>query len=143
MGFMQGTYRRVLAESIEEAQSVFAAAGYAPRAPKRQEQILLRFFVHILRSPQWLFMLTVGRKLRGRGEGRTSMAQDLMAHRVPTEIEYLNGEVVRLGEAHGVPTPVNSKLIELVHAAEQANVGCPGHTGDALLKAVGMPAQSS
>jgi 2-dehydropantoate 2-reductase len=32
----------------------------------------------------------------------------------PTEIEYLNGEVVRLGRELGVPTPLNARAVELL-----------------------------
>jgi 2-dehydropantoate 2-reductase len=42
-----------------------------------------------------------------------------------TEIDYLNGEVVRLGEAHGIPTPVNRKVIALVREAEGKRAGSP------------------
>ena len=35
-----------------------------------------------------------------------------------TEIEHLNGFVVRKGEAHGVRTPVNRTLLALVKALE-------------------------
>jgi 2-dehydropantoate 2-reductase len=38
----------------------------------------------------------------------------------PTEIDYLNGEVVRLGAELGVPTPLNARLIELVHQVERS-----------------------
>ena len=37
----------------------------------------------------------------------------------PTEIDYLNGEVVELGKKTGVPTPLNGKIVELVHQVEQ------------------------
>jgi 2-dehydropantoate 2-reductase len=37
----------------------------------------------------------------------------------PTEIDYLNGEVVELGIKTGVPTPLNAKIMELVHQVEQ------------------------
>lgn len=36
-----------------------------------------------------------------------------------TEIDYLNGEVVELGKKTGVPTPLNAKIVELVHQVEQ------------------------
>jgi 2-dehydropantoate 2-reductase len=48
-----------------------------------------------------------------------SMAQDLLAHR-RTEIEDLNGFVVRRGAAHGIATPVNQTLHALVGLAEAA-----------------------
>jgi len=49
----------------------------------------------------------------------SSTAQDL-ARGKPSEIDYLNGFVVRKGEALGVPTPVNRVLQSLVKALEAA-----------------------
>jgi 2-dehydropantoate 2-reductase len=49
----------------------------------------------------------------------SSMAQDLVARR-RTEIDDLNGFVVRRGTAHGIPTPVNQTLQALVGLAETA-----------------------
>ncbi len=37
----------------------------------------------------------------------------------PTEIDYLNGEIVKLGQQVGVPTPLNAKVVELVHRVEE------------------------
>jgi 2-dehydropantoate 2-reductase len=37
----------------------------------------------------------------------------------PTEIDYLNGEVVRLGLELGVATPLNAAMVEMVHQVEQ------------------------
>jgi 2-dehydropantoate 2-reductase len=37
-----------------------------------------------------------------------------------TEIDYLNGEIVNLGKKIGIPTPVNSLIVELVHQVETA-----------------------
>ena len=48
-----------------------------------------------------------------------STAQDL-ARGKPTEIDHLNGFVVRRGAAHGIPTPVNQALHALVKLAESA-----------------------
>lgn len=47
----------------------------------------------------------------------SSTAQDL-ARGKPTEIDYLNGLVVRLGAAHGIPTPANRALWALVRLIE-------------------------
>jgi 2-dehydropantoate 2-reductase len=35
-----------------------------------------------------------------------------------TEIDYLNGEVVEWGKKVGVPTPLNAKIVELIHRVE-------------------------
>jgi 2-dehydropantoate 2-reductase len=50
----------------------------------------------------------------------SSTAQDL-ARGKQTEIEHLNGVVVRKGEALGVPTPVNRVLLALVKLLEAKN----------------------
>ena len=39
-----------------------------------------------------------------------------------TEIDYLNGEIVCLGQRHGIPTPFNSRLVEAVHAVERTHM---------------------
>ena len=49
----------------------------------------------------------------------SSTAQDL-ARKKKTEIDHLNGYVVRKGEALGVQTPVNRTLLTLVQALEKA-----------------------
>lgn len=48
---------------------------------------------------------------------RSSTAQDLERAR-PTEIDHLNGYIVRQGEAHGIPVPVNRTLHALVKLVE-------------------------
>lgn len=49
----------------------------------------------------------------------SSTAQDL-ARGKPTEIDHLNGSIVRRGAAHGIATPVNQALVALVKLAESA-----------------------
>lgn len=51
---------------------------------------------------------------------RSSMLQDVEAGR-RTEIDYLNGAVVRLGGAHALATPSNDALACLVRAREQGS----------------------
>lgn len=48
---------------------------------------------------------------------RSSMLQDVEAGR-RTEIDYLNGAVVRMGQRHGLPTPSNEAVASLVRARE-------------------------
>jgi 2-dehydropantoate 2-reductase len=43
-----------------------------------------------------------------------------MARGVAIEADFLNGEIVMLGHLHGVPTPVNRALLELVNDAARA-----------------------
>jgi 2-dehydropantoate 2-reductase len=47
------------------------------------------------------------------------MLQDALAHR-PTEIDALNGEIVRAGREAGVPTPLHATIAALVAGLEAA-----------------------
>ena len=38
----------------------------------------------------------------------------------PTEIDYLNGEIISLGKRFKVPTPFNTKIVALVHRVEKS-----------------------
>lgn len=58
------------------------------------------------------------------------MADDLAAGR-PTEIDWINGEVLRLAEQHGTRAPVNERLHALVQAAERSTTR-PHWSGEAL-----------
>lgn len=50
----------------------------------------------------------------GRGGKMPSFHIDLHTRRGQSEVDYLNGAVVRAGELYGVPTPVNAFLTELL-----------------------------
>ena len=50
---------------------------------------------------------------------RSSMLQDVEAGR-RTEIDYLNGAIVRMGAAQGIPTPYNDAVASLIRASEGA-----------------------
>ena len=50
---------------------------------------------------------------------RASMLQDVEARR-PTEIDYLNGGIVRFGQEYGVPTPHNGAIWALVRGLERS-----------------------
>lgn len=51
--------------------------------------------------------------------GYTSMYQDIKK-KVKTEIDYINGAIVRLGEKHGIQTPCNRHITEIIHGMEGA-----------------------
>jgi 2-dehydropantoate 2-reductase len=48
---------------------------------------------------------------------KASMLQDAEARR-PTEVDYLNGGIVRFGREHGVPTPLNEAIWALIKGME-------------------------
>ncbi len=109
-----GGYREIFARAVEEAMQVYAAAGIRPAqvGPTAPEKA-----VRVLRWPDFLFRHIV---LRVQGITRgsmTSMASDLASGR-ETEIDAINGEIVRLAERLGVDAPVNAGLVRLIKAAE-------------------------
>ena len=50
----------------------------------------------------------------------SSTSQDLVRKK-PTEIEFLNGLIVRKGQQYGIPTPANQSVYALVKMLEHAN----------------------
>jgi 2-dehydropantoate 2-reductase len=50
---------------------------------------------------------------------KASMLQDVEARRA-TEVDYLNGGIVRFGREHDVPTPLNEAILALVKGVERA-----------------------
>jgi len=50
---------------------------------------------------------------------KASMLQDVEARR-PTEIDYLNGGIVRFGDDLGVPVPLNRTIWSLVKGLERS-----------------------
>jgi 2-dehydropantoate 2-reductase len=51
------------------------------------------------------------------GSQKSSTAQD-MARLKPSEIDHLNGFIVRRGKEPGIPTPINQTLFALVKLVE-------------------------
>lgn len=51
------------------------------------------------------------------GKHRASMLQDVLAKR-QTEVDFMNGAIVKWGEQAGIPTPLNRALWELVKGLE-------------------------
>lgn len=95
-GRLDGTEpgRRLLEAAVEECVAVAAAEGHELRGPAHAREVA-----------------------RATATNRSSMRQDVEAGR-PTEIERLNGEVVRRAERHGLEVPVNRTLADLVRLAE-------------------------
>ena len=71
-------------------------------------------------TPDEYIELLFGKLIPDTAAHFASMAQDLQAGR-RTEIEALNGAIVRLGEEARIECPVNEALSDLVRAAEQLN----------------------
>lgn len=126
----QRAYRRSLALLIEEALQVLRAAGIQPAKVGR---VGPRMLPSLLRLPDLLFRRVAAAMLRMDPEARSSMWEDLQAGR-RTEVDYLNGAVVKLAESCGRDAPVNRRMIALIRTAEAGPHKAFG--GDALLRAL-------
>ena len=126
----QRAYRRCLALLIEEALGVLRAAGIRPARIARAGPRLLPA---LLRLPDAMFTRVAATMLKIDPEARSSMWQDLHAGR-PTEVDYLNGAIVRLAESLARDAPANRRITALVHAAEQG--GLQPLSGAALYRAL-------
>jgi 2-dehydropantoate 2-reductase len=107
-------YRRVVAASIVEALELLEAAGIEPAAIGPVPPKLLP---HVIGSPDLVFNNVFLKIQKIDSSARSSMADDLKAGRT-TEIDYLNGEVVRLARRLGRSAPVNEAIVALVKQRE-------------------------
>lgn len=125
-------YRLVMADVVREGLSCLRAAGIKP---VRLGRLVPSLAPVALSLPDWLFFRVAAAMVKVDPRARSSMWEDLDRRRT-TEIELLNGEIVRLGEKLGVATPLNRKLCELVHAAERDQRGSPQLSAQALRAAL-------
>lgn len=107
-------YRRVVAASILEALDLLKAADIEPAQIGPLPPKLLP---HAIAAPDLIFRNLLLRVQKIDAQARSSMADDLAAGR-ETEIDYLNGEIVRLAQRLGREAPVNSAIVSLIKQRE-------------------------
>jgi 2-dehydropantoate 2-reductase len=110
----QRAFRRILAGAQREALDLIRRAGISVA---RLTLVPPRMMPALLELPDAVFRRLAGRVVAIDPYARSSMWDDLEAKR-PTEIAYINGEVVALAERQGTRAPVNAGLVELIHTAE-------------------------
>ncbi|WP_171125567.1 MULTISPECIES: 2-dehydropantoate 2-reductase [unclassified Ruegeria] len=117
-------WRRLMADQMTEALAVLKAAGL----PVASTTPLPAWMTpHILRLPTPVFSRIAARMVSIDPSARTSMAYDLLAGRT-TEIDSLQGEIVRLGETSGIPTPICRRVRALIEQKPQTAMGPEGIT---------------
>jgi 2-dehydropantoate 2-reductase len=92
------TLRRLVTELVDEGKAVAAAQG-----------------IELDSDPEEL--IDHAAKPEVAYDHKASMLQDVEARR-QTEIDYLNGGIVRFGRELGVPTPLNEAIVALVRGLE-------------------------
>jgi 2-dehydropantoate 2-reductase len=124
----EAEYRKIFRAAVVEAVSVLRAAKI-PLA--KIGPLPVTALPRLLALPTAIFRVVARGQLRIDPEARPSMWQDLERRRL-TEVEELNGEIVKLAAASGVAAPVNKRFVELVHEAERAGNGPPNLSAGAL-----------
>ena len=129
--FIEG-YRRILRAIMTEAIAVLRAAK-EPTA--RLGPMPIGLFPLLLRLPTPVLRFVASAQVKIDPEARSSMWEDLTRGR-PTEVDHLNGEIVRLAASCGAKAPLNARMVDLVHDAEKRAAGSPKLSADDLWSAL-------
>lgn len=121
-------YRLVFAASIKEGLRLLRRARIDPA---KVGPLAFPLLVRALESPDLVFNNLFFRMWQVDPKARSSMSDDLAEGR-KTEVDYLNGELIRLAERLQMDAPVNRAVVELVHNAE---AGAPPLAPKVLRKA--------
>lgn len=125
-------YRRILRAVMAEALAVLRAAKIPTG---RLGPLPTRMLPFLLGLPSPLFRVLASAQIKIDPSARSSMWEDITQNR-PTEVDYLNGEIVRVAADCGARAPLNARIVELVHAAESAQHGSPALSPEALWSAL-------
>lgn len=115
-------FRLHWAACMREGISVLDAAGIKPAKVTPLPPRLLPFMVSL---PNWIYLRLANNMTDMDPTAKSSMAQDL-DKRKATEIDYLSGEIIRLGEQYAIPTPVNKNVYMAIKQQERLFHEQPG-----------------
>lgn len=121
-------WRVVLARQQAEALAILGRAGIRPRSISPLPLSLLPW---LLRLPTPLFRVAANSAIRIDPLARSSMWEDLQRGR-PTEIDELQGAIVRLAERQGTPAPIAKRILRTIRKVEQTNTVAPINPADLL-----------
>ena len=121
-------YRRVLSAAMTE---LIAVAQQRHLALPKLTRLPAHLLPVLIRVPDFLFRRLASSMLAIDPAARSSMWEDLHNARL-TEVDFINGAVVKAGEALQIPTPVNQTLCELIHQLERGE-RAPGISAHDLL----------
>ncbi|MCE9500285.1 MAG: 2-dehydropantoate 2-reductase, partial [Leptospira sp.] len=90
----------------------------------RSGKVVPQIAPFVLCLPDFMFFRIASNMIKIDPLARSSMWEDLNKGRL-TEIDYINGEIVKLGKKLFIETPINSKIIEMIRIAEKNKSGSP------------------
>ncbi|MFK3975570.1 2-dehydropantoate 2-reductase [Shewanella vesiculosa] len=107
--------RRQLAKAIKEWLMVCEAADIQLH---QYTKVKPQWLPTMLSLPNFLFNRLAQKMLDIDPKARSSMWEDIQAKR-KTEVEFINGAVVKIGKRYGVRAPVNQAIVAQIEALEQ------------------------
>ncbi len=130
----QRKYRLVIAAMMSELLGVTKMKGL--RLPQIGS-VGAAIIPWVLRLPDFLFKRVANQMLKIDPNVRTSMWWDLQQGRV-TEIEFLNGAVVRYASQEGLECTVTSAIVDMIHERERKKDAEAAISAEELYTAVGL-----
>jgi 2-dehydropantoate 2-reductase len=124
----QRSWRRLFADQMAEGLAVIRAEGIKPVSSTPIPPGLVPL---MLRLPDGLFGMLLGRAMKIDPEARSSMWEDLQRGR-RTEIDYLQGVIAEIADRRGLQAPLSRRIVALIKGAEAGGKGSPGLTPEQI-----------
>jgi 2-dehydropantoate 2-reductase len=124
----QRAWRVLFADQMAEGLAAIRAEGIKPVSPT---PVPAGWTPHLLRLPDALFGVLLGRTMKIDPEARSSMWEDLRRGR-RTEIDYLQGVITGIADRHRLQVPLSRRIVALIKSAEAAGKGSPRLTPDQI-----------
>ena len=122
------SWRRLYADQVAEALAAIRAEGVKPVSTV---PLPVSWMPPLLRLPDALFEVVLGRTMKIDPEARSSMWEDLQRGR-RTEIDYLQGVITGIADRRGLAAPLSRRIVELIRKAEADGKGSPGLTPEQI-----------
>ena len=117
----QRAWRRLFADQMAEGLAAIRAEGIRPVS---STPIPASWTPPLLRLPDAIFEMLLGRTMKIDPEARSSMWEDLQRGR-RTEIDYLQGVITEIADRRGLHVPLARRVVALIKSAEAAGKGSP------------------
>lgn len=111
--------RRIVQALIKECIDVCAAGGIKIEPIQGKDVVKLLDYSNAFKKAVSFFIIPIA--IRKHALLKASMLQDLEKGK-KTEVDAINGSVSAYGKKTGFPTPVNDKVVEIIHKIEDGEL---------------------
>lgn len=111
--------RRIVQKLIKECIDVCAAGGIRIEPVQGKDIVKLLNYTNSLKKAFSFFIIPIA--IRKHAKLKASMLQDLEKGKL-TEVDAINGSVSAFGLTVGTPTPMNDKVVEIIHKIEKGEL---------------------